>query len=419
MSVKFETHRLVLHYLFIFISLAVTSILYILIFLSLRKRNNRQKSISHSRSNSRSHSQLRKPDTSPPSTVSRPESSRGHCSDPENQSSSSKAKGPVTASDVVVNTTTSTPATANLASSRKDDTSGHHKAFLLYPVIYVVCTAPLALGRIATMAKVNVPISYFCVAGALIGSNGWLDVLVWGVTRRSLLFGSDVGSEETGLDTFTFMRTPHDRRYGNIVWVEGAVGCAQQSRGEESREVTAQNRPESTGHGSLSRWRSWRNRIEGLVGWQKLDFGMISLSSEKSHRHGRTISQESLRGYGTDRRSIRHHQQGQDHEGLHHAMSGGIHMDMVTSVVVVERPDLEKENREYLERTRPKCLLEYCKNTMGYTKSHQGNGGNGVGTVDIDNMDLPELQDPSGYLTSASVDDLSPPAAVAASPKTG
>ena len=96
-------------------------------------------------------------------------------------------------------------------------------AFLLYPVIYVVCTAPLALGRVATMAKADVPISYFCIAGALIGSNGWLDVLLWGLTRRNLLFNADVGSEETGIGTFAFMRTPHDRQYGNIVWVEGAT----------------------------------------------------------------------------------------------------------------------------------------------------------------------------------------------------
>lgn len=97
-----------------------------------------------------------------------------------------------------------------------------HPGFLIYPIIYVVCTLPLALGRIATMAGAEVPLSYFCAAGALITSNGWLDVLLWGSTRRSIVFG-DVGEEDVGINTFTFMRTPPNRRFGNMVWVEGGV----------------------------------------------------------------------------------------------------------------------------------------------------------------------------------------------------
>jgi hypothetical protein len=72
------------------------------------------------------------------------------------------------------------------------------------------------------MAGAEVPLSYFCAAGALITSNGWLDVLLWGSTRRSIVFG-DVGEEDVGVNTFTFMRTPPNRRFGNMVWVEGGV----------------------------------------------------------------------------------------------------------------------------------------------------------------------------------------------------
>ncbi|KAM7190005.1 G protein-coupled glucose receptor regulating Gpa2 domain containing protein [Rhypophila sp. PSN 637] len=316
-SVKFETHRLVLHYLFIFISLAATSALYILIFFSLRKRESRQQ-------NARSTERSRLPDPSPTSTI---------CS----------------------NTAATSP-----------QGSGHHKAFLLYPVIYVVCTAPLALGRIATMAKVDVPISYFCVAGALIGSNGWLDVLLWGVTRKNLLFYSDVGSEETGLGTFTFMRTPHDRRYGNIVWVEGASGPQREGNGNANECNNEWTTRGEDGLISASK-RHLFDWIRRRIGWKRQsDFGIISLSSEKGHNssrhHGRTVSQESLRGNTT--RSFRqpHHHQ-DDPEGAPMPMGGGIHMDMVTSVVVVERPDLEKENREYLEQAcggAKRRLMQYC-----------------------------------------------------------
>ncbi|KAK0641648.1 G protein-coupled glucose receptor regulating Gpa2-domain-containing protein [Cercophora newfieldiana] len=157
-NIEYETYRLVFHYLFIFICFALTSLLYTLIFLSIRRR-------APSPPNSHTHSH------------------------------------------------------------------GHDKVFLLYPLIYVVCSAPLALGRILTMAGARVPILYFCAAGALIASNGWLDVLLWGVTRQRLLFGGEVDSEDNGLDTFTFMRTPRDRKYGNIVWVEGGAG-----RGGRSKE---------------------------------------------------------------------------------------------------------------------------------------------------------------------------------------
>ncbi|KAK4210728.1 G protein-coupled glucose receptor regulating Gpa2-domain-containing protein [Rhypophila decipiens] len=411
-SVKFETHRLVLHYLFIFISLAATSALYILIFFSLRKRESRQQS-------ARSTQRSRLPDPSPTSTICCRDSSRDYRSDPENQISSStiqtKDGSVIPRCEALVDTTASTDSAANTAATSPQG-SGHHKAFLLYPVIYVVCTAPLALGRIATMAKVDVPISYFCVAGALIGSNGWLDVLLWGVTRKNLLFYSDVGSEETGLGTFTFMRTPHDRRYGNIVWVEGASGPQREANGNANERNNEWTTRGEDGLISASKWHLF-DRIRRRIGWKRQsDFGIISLSSEKGHNssrlHGRTVSQESLRGNTT--RSFRqpnHHQD--DHEGAPMPMGGGIHMDMVTSVVVVERPDLEKENREYLEQAcggTKRFLMQYCKNSssslsMKNCRGGQGHIGNGKSMED---MDLPELQDPSGYLTSASVESVLP-----------
>ncbi|KAK1750965.1 G protein-coupled glucose receptor regulating Gpa2-domain-containing protein [Echria macrotheca] len=177
-SHDYETFRLVLHYLFIFISLALTSILYLLIFLHIRKT----------------------PSSPPPRPPQPPLST---------DSDSTKALPP--------------PPPA-----QKDN---HHRAFLMYPVIYVVCTAPLAIGRIVSMAGVNVPIAYFCLAGALITSNGWLDVLLWGLTRRVLLFESEVDVEDVGLDTFVFMRTPQGRLFGNIVWVEGAAGGGNRGHG--------------------------------------------------------------------------------------------------------------------------------------------------------------------------------------------
>ena len=53
--------------------------------------------------------------------------------------------------------------------------SARHPTFLLYPIIYVLCTAPLAMGRISSMAGHDVSLGYFCFAGAMIACNGWMD----------------------------------------------------------------------------------------------------------------------------------------------------------------------------------------------------------------------------------------------------
>ncbi|TRX95250.1 hypothetical protein FHL15_003942 [Xylaria flabelliformis] len=100
------------------------------------------------------------------------------------------------------------------------NTGYHHPAFLIYPVIYLICILPLAIGRVASMAKKEPPLPYFGFAGALAASNGWLDVLLFTTTRRSIVFGDDFGNEDTGIDTFTFMNSTPST-FGNTIWVRG------------------------------------------------------------------------------------------------------------------------------------------------------------------------------------------------------
>ncbi|KAH6984675.1 hypothetical protein BKA56DRAFT_480839 [Ilyonectria sp. MPI-CAGE-AT-0026] len=215
MNRKYENLRLFTHYLWIFIALGVTSLLYILIFLSIRRQAQSKRS--------------NKPDDDADST---------------NQ-------------------------------LRLD----HNPAFLIYPVIYVLCTLPLALGRIATMAGANVPLGYFCFAGAMIASNGSFDCLLFGTTRNVILFASkyEVDTADLGLKTFAFMKTPTNRRFGNVISIQGG-----RQKSEESDSVGG--------------WWTWKHRGGG---------------SDPRGRKGmtRTTSQESLRG-------------------------PAIHMDTVTSVVV-------------------------------------------------------------------------------------
>jgi hypothetical protein len=106
---------------------------------------------------------------------------------------------------------------------------------ILYPLIYTICTAPLAAGRIVALAGHMVPLSYFVMAGTMIACNGWLDVLLYASTRADIVFSEFPPGEETGLETFAFMGRGH--RLGTTTTIEaGAMRMGIGRRREESVE---------------------------------------------------------------------------------------------------------------------------------------------------------------------------------------
>ncbi|KAK8121121.1 hypothetical protein PG999_005241, partial [Apiospora kogelbergensis] len=62
------------------------------------------------------------------------------------------------------------------------------RAMLAYALAYTVLTLPLAAGRMASMSNRQPPNSYFFFAGSLFTSSGWVDTVLYAITRRSLLF---------------------------------------------------------------------------------------------------------------------------------------------------------------------------------------------------------------------------------------
>lgn len=159
-----------------------------------------------------------------------------------------------------------------------------HPAFLIYAVFYVLCTLPLALGRVCTMAKLHVPIGYYCFAGSLIAANGIVDCIIFSATRHSIVFGGAeaVTSKSTGLDTFSFLRTPA-RNFGHEVMIQG---------GDHAPD----------------------NQAAGIGGWWPGFGKRNSKGFKESQVRTRSVSQESLRGDDM-----------------------AIHMDVVTSMTVEER----------------------------------------------------------------------------------
>ncbi|OBT81758.1 hypothetical protein VE02_09748 [Pseudogymnoascus sp. 03VT05] len=113
------------------------------------------------------------------------------------------------------------------ARSRGEDISSqmiHHETplMILYPFIYIVCTAPLAIGRIAVLAGNEVSLAYFCVAGT------------------NIVFTAYPPSDDIGLETFAFMGKGHT--FGTVTTVEAGprgasrLGGGRTSQGGDSAE---------------------------------------------------------------------------------------------------------------------------------------------------------------------------------------
>jgi hypothetical protein len=107
------------------------------------------------------------------------------------------------------------------------------KLMIVYPIIYVICTLPLATLRMISMSSnSNLSFGWFCFAGAMITSNGWLDVLLYTMTRRIILFSDDPPSDSCGIETFSMpFSGPNFRRFGTKTTCEFAGESSKQRRG--------------------------------------------------------------------------------------------------------------------------------------------------------------------------------------------
>lgn len=91
---------------------------------------------------------------------------------------------------------------------------------VVYPAVYVICTLPLASARMAAMTGEPPSLARLCLAGAMITSNGWLDVLLYTCTRRIMIFSDEPPSDQNGMDTFAPFWHPKPTRFGGETTIE-------------------------------------------------------------------------------------------------------------------------------------------------------------------------------------------------------
>ncbi|KAF1938655.1 hypothetical protein EJ02DRAFT_18618 [Clathrospora elynae] len=101
---------------------------------------------------------------------------------------------------------------------------------VVYPLVYVVCTIPLASARMAAMSGSPPSLARLSLSGAMITSNGWLDVLLYTCTRRTMIFSDEPPPDENGIDTFATFWIEKPKRFGGECKVEATNSRAKGRR---------------------------------------------------------------------------------------------------------------------------------------------------------------------------------------------
>jgi len=145
---------------------------------------------------------------------------------------------------------------------------------VLYPLIYTICTAPLAAGRIYALAGHEVSLGYFCAAGTMIACNGWLDVILYASTRADIVFSEYPPGDDTGLETFAFMGKGH--KLGTTTTIE--AGSSHNRSGSRAASRSA-SRAASRGASRLGK-RSGRGSSSGESVENLYGLGEIAIKGE-------------------------------------------------------------------------------------------------------------------------------------------
>ncbi|PMD36690.1 hypothetical protein L207DRAFT_532294 [Hyaloscypha variabilis F] len=158
--------------------------------------------------------------------------------------------------------------------AKSQNLHGATPLMVLYPLIYTICTAPLAAGRIYALAGHDVSLGYFCAAGTMIACNGWLDVILYASTRADIVFSECAPGDDTGLETFAFMGKGH--KLGTTTTIEAGLSQNRSAARAMSRSAS---RVASRGASRLGK-RSGRGSSSGDSVENLYGLGEIAIKGE-------------------------------------------------------------------------------------------------------------------------------------------
>jgi hypothetical protein len=168
---------------------------------------------------------------------------------------------------------------------------------VVYPMVYVVCTIPLASARMAAMSGSPPSLARLCLSGAMITSNGWLDVLLYTCTRRIMIFSDEPPADDNGFDTFSTFWATQPRRFGGECTISAHGGVSLPSHSESSDDLcngkdiklvtTTEVKSEPAEPEDFEELKR-RNRPRTPVGRWSEDSGGLSLKLEEFGSRGST-----------------------------------------------------------------------------------------------------------------------------------
>ena len=111
------------------------------------------------------------------------------------------------------------------------------------------------------------PPSYarLCLSACMITSNGWLDVLLYTLTRRIMVFSDAPPPDDNGIDTFAIFWSQKPRRFGGTWAISG---------GNDNSEAVRSNK-RGRGFGSMSASHS-NDSENDLVGAGSRDITLVT-----------------------------------------------------------------------------------------------------------------------------------------------
>lgn len=290
---RYQDIRLYIHLLWIFVAIILTSILYVLAFLTAKKKPFQSAAgfqpLSITKPARALSSSLRTPDLVIPSpsplsplTLSRKDSLS--LSTPTTSLTPSTPFPPTVLLSPLVTASTEPSTSLEALSqqspqqstsaivskqSEKQTVGGSNVplVFLIYPLVYVACAAPFAIVYTASMAAGpgpaarGPPLRYLCVAGTALGLNGLANVLLYSLARRAVVFSGAEPSADTGPSTFGFLdsRAAHHPRA--IVDGRDIESCPRDRRRPSVMSVVTGGRGPSRSWG-----RDFVRSPRGLVG---------------------------------------------------------------------------------------------------------------------------------------------------------
>ena len=145
------------------------------------------------------------------------------------------------------------------------------RTVIAYPIIYVVCTLPAVVARLRIMTGHKAGFEEFTFVGVMMTSNGWLDVLLYVITRRSLIFGPAIQNQEAhGLDTFQpWTQYQAEQQFDQLT----DLSLGPSAIGSISKTPEMQH---NSGH------RSRNDSPEALLRHSRYDFSDAALNTKKS-----------------------------------------------------------------------------------------------------------------------------------------